>query len=92
MGVWIGGTITFQAFEMAGRSGYPMSIITPGINKEETFKALKKLAPYFKQIILAGYPPLIKDIIDEAPGRGIRLKNLNISSRKYYLREIILYR
>jgi phenylacetate-CoA ligase len=79
MGVWIGGTITFQAFEMAGRRGHPVSIITPGINKEETFKALKSLAPHFEQTMLAGYPPFLKDIIDEAPGRGIRLKNLNIS-------------
>lgn len=75
MGVWIGGVITYQAFEMlANRNGYPISILTPGINKEEIFKALKKLAPSFPQIILAGYPPFVKDVIDEAPRRGIELK------------------
>lgn len=78
MGVWIGGLITYQAFELASRRGYPISILTPGINKEEIFKALKKLAPNFDQIILAGYPPFMKDILDEAPGRGVNLKNLNI--------------
>lgn len=78
MGVWIGGLITYQAFELASRRGYPISILTPGINKEEIFKALKKLAPNFDQIILAGYPPFMKDILDEASSRGINLKSLNI--------------
>ena len=78
MGVWIGGLITYQAFELAASRGYPLSLITPGINKEEIFKALKKLAPEYKQVILAGYPPFLKDIIDEAPHRGIKIKDLNV--------------
>jgi len=78
MGVWIGGLITYQAFEIIGENGFPVSIITPGINKEEIFKALKKLAPSFSQVILAGYPPFIKDILDESLDRGIDLKKLNI--------------
>lgn len=78
MGVWIGGIITYQAFEIIGHGEYPISIITPGINKEEIFKTLKQLAPHFKQIILAGYPPFIKDIIDEAPSNGVNLKKLNV--------------
>jgi phenylacetate-CoA ligase len=78
MGVWIGGLITYQAFEMMSNRGYPISILTTGINKEEIFKALKKLAPNFEQVILCGYPPFIKDIVDEAPSRGIKLKDLNV--------------
>lgn len=79
MGVWIGGLITYEAFEMASRrSGLPVSILTPGINKAEIFKALKKLSPKFKQTILVGYPPFIKDIIDEASIQGINIKKLNL--------------
>lgn len=78
MGVWIGGLITYQAFEIIGQKGYPVSIITPGINKEEIFKTLKKLAPNFSEVILTGYPPFLKDIIDESSNRGIDLKKLNI--------------
>jgi len=79
MGVWIGGIITYKAFEIAGvRGKYPISIITPGINKIEILNALKKLAPNYKQTILIGYAPFIKDIIDEAPSRGINLKKLNV--------------
>lgn len=79
MGVWIGGLITYEAFEMASRrSGYPVSILTPGINKEEIFKALKNLGGKFDQTILVGYPPFIKDVIDEAPLQGIDLESLNL--------------
>ena len=77
MGVWVGGLITYQAFEITGRGDYPISIITPGINKEEIFKILKQLSPHFKQTILAGYPPFLKDVVDEATDRKINLKKLN---------------
>lgn len=71
MGVWIGGLITYQAFEFMGRRGYPISVITPGINKAEILKALSDIAPQYDQIILAGYPPFLKDVIDEAVANGI---------------------
>jgi len=78
MGVWIGGLITYQSFQLLGQRGYPLSIITPGINKEEIYKSLTNLAPHFKQTILVGYPPFIKDIVDEATQRNINVKELNI--------------
>ncbi len=79
MGVWIGGLITYQAFELAGRrSGHPVSVLTPGINKVEIFKALRQLAPNYKQIILIGYPPFIKDIVDDAKSEGVDLKKKNV--------------
>lgn len=71
MGVWIGGTITYQAFELMGRRGYPVSILTPGINKAEILKALTEIAPHYDQLVLAGYPPFLKDVIDEALAQGI---------------------
>ncbi len=78
MGVWIGGLITYQAFQFLGTRGYPISIITPGINKEEIFKALKRLGPSYKQVILVGYPPFIKGIVDEAEERKVSLKKMNV--------------
>lgn len=74
MGVWIGGLITYQAFQALGQKGYPISVITPGINKAEILKTLRLLAPHYKQIIFAGYPPFIKDVIDEATEAGISLR------------------
>ncbi len=78
MGAWIGGLITYKALEIASRRGANICIITPGINKGEIFHALKDLAPQFSETILAGYPPFMKDIIDEAPGQSINLKRINL--------------
>lgn len=79
MGVWIGGIITYKAFEIAAqRSNLPVSIITPGINKNEIFHALRNLSPHYRETILIGYPPFIKDVLDEALEEGINLKKLNM--------------
>lgn len=77
MGVWIGGLITYQAFEMMREKGYPISILTPGINKHEIFRAIKGVGKHFSQIIMIGYAPFMKDIIDEAPDHGINFKKIN---------------
>ena len=88
MGVWIGGLITYKAFEIAGHRGnYPISILTAGINKKEILSALKEIAPNYNQVILIGYAPFIKDIIDEAPTHGVNLKKLNL--RLLFAAEIV---
>ena len=79
MGIWIGGLITYKAIEIASfRAKLPISIITPGINKKEIFTALKKLAPQYSQTLMIGYPPFIKDIIDESDNEGINIRKLNL--------------
>lgn len=78
MGVWIGGLITYQAFRNLALRGYPITIITPGANKKEIFDALKHVGGKFDRIVLCGYPPFIKNIIDEGETEGIPWKELNI--------------
>lgn len=78
MGVWIGSMITYQAFKLLSERGYPLSILTPGVNKQGILNVLKNLATHFPETVLVGYPPFIKDIIDEAGENGINLKQLNL--------------
>lgn len=79
MGVWIGGLITYKAFEIMSRErNYPVSIITPGINKTEIYNALKNLAPHYAETIFVGYAPFTKDVLDGAAAQGINLKKLNL--------------
>ncbi len=78
MGIWIGGLITYQAFHLVQERGYNVSLVTPGINKEEIFKLIKNLGKIYKNIILCGYPPFIKDIIDEAPSHKINWRRFNV--------------
>jgi phenylacetate-CoA ligase len=78
MGVWIGGLITYQAFRITALRGHPVTIITPGINKKEIFHALRNLAINFDNVILAGYPPFIKDLLDEAKLEKIDFSKFNL--------------
>ncbi|MEK7637598.1 MAG: hypothetical protein AAB402_04420 [Patescibacteria group bacterium] len=79
MGVWIGGLITYQAFEIAAnRGGYPISILTPGINKKEIINALKILAPSFDQVIMVGYAPFIRDVVEEAKMEGVNFISMRV--------------
>src|SRR3989338_4371573 len=76
MGVWIGGLITYEAMHQAAeRRKLPVSIITPGVNQDEILKALRELSPHYHQTILVGYPPFVKDIVDQAVRNRIDLKN-----------------
>ncbi len=78
MGVWIGGLITYRAFEFLNERGANLSLITPGVNKKEIFNALRDLSPHYDQTILVGYPPFVKDILDEADEEGVDLKKANL--------------
>ena len=79
MGVWIGGLITYRAFEIIGyRGGRKFSIIAPGVNKIEILNALKNIAPMYDNVIIAGYPPFIKDIVDESITHRIDLSKIKM--------------
>lgn len=78
MGVWIGGVFTFQAYEMASNRGKNISILTPGVNKPEILHALRELAPKYAQTVVIGYPPFVKDVLDDAQIEGIDLSPLNL--------------
>lgn len=72
LGVWIGGLFFYQATKyLSDRGTYPMTVITPGADKTETLKAIKGLGHHFDQIVLGGYAPLVKDLIDDGIVAGI---------------------
>lgn len=75
MGVWIGGVLTYEAFRRISESGWPVSLITPGVNKKEIFEALLHIGASYQQLVLCGYPPFVKDVIDGAPEYGINWKS-----------------
>lgn len=78
MGVWIGGLITYEAFRRLSENGYPFTILSPGVHKKEIFEGIWDLGKKFNQVILCGYPPFIKDIIDEGKHNGVNWHALNL--------------
>jgi phenylacetate-CoA ligase len=79
MGAWIGGLFTYEALKIvAEHSGYNLSIITPGIHKQEVINAVLQLGNNYDQIIIGAYAPFLKDILDDGIRAGIDWQKLNL--------------
>ena len=78
MGTWIAGTYTISALQQLTKEGHKIVTITPGIMKDEIVKIFKTIAKGFDQVILFGYPPFVKDVIDAAIDEKINIKALNL--------------
>lgn len=78
LGVWIGGIFTYRTLERLSAKGYPLSTIPTGTSKEQFLRAVKKFGKFYDQIILMGYPPFIKDVLDEGKEWGIKWGSYDI--------------
>lgn len=79
MGSWVTGE-KFARFarRIASRRGYPASVISPGGNIEEILEIINNLGPQFNQVLLAGYPPFLKTLVDEGEKKGIDWKKIRV--------------
>jgi len=71
LGTWVGGMFTANCCRYLSSKGYPITVITPGNNKEEIYRVVTELGASFEQVVLLGYPPFLKDIVDGGMARGI---------------------
>jgi len=74
LGTWVGGMFTANCCRYLSSKGYPITVITPGNNKEEIYRVVTELGGAFEQVVLLGYPPFLKDIVDGGIARGIDWK------------------
>jgi phenylacetate-CoA ligase len=51
--------------------GYPLLVVTPGNQPPEILRAVRQLGPLYQQVVLLGYPPFIKDVIDAGRAQGM---------------------
>lgn len=70
LGTWVGGMYTAACCRHLAAKGYPITVATPGNNKAEILRVLEALAGSFDQVVLFGYPPFLKDMIDSARAEG----------------------
>jgi phenylacetate-CoA ligase len=71
LGTWVGGMFTANCCRYLASKVYHITVITPGNNKEEIYRAVAELGGLFDQVVLLGYPPFLKDIVDGGIARGI---------------------
>ena len=70
LGTWVGGMFTAACCRYLAAKGYPITVVTPGNNSEEIWRVVRELAPQFEQMVLLGYPPFLKDVVDGGIARG----------------------
>src|SRR5215213_2363848 len=78
LGTWVGGMFTASCCRYLSSKGYPITVITPGNNKEEIYRVVTELGGAFEQVVLLGYPPFLKDIVDGGITRGIEWKQYHL--------------
>lgn len=78
LGTWVGGIFTMNCCRYLASKGYPITAIAPGNNKEEIFRVVQELGESFEQVVLLGYPPFIKDVVDNGIARGIQWQKYRI--------------
>lgn len=78
LGNWVGGIFTTSCCWHLAQKGYPLTVATPGNKPEEILRVVRELGPHFKQTVLLGYPPFVKDVIDAGSAQGMDWHLYNI--------------
>jgi phenylacetate-CoA ligase len=78
LGTWVGGMFTAACCRYLAAKGYPITVVTPGNNREEIWRVVRELAPQFEQTVLLGYPPFLKDVIDGGIAAGLDWRPLKV--------------
>ncbi len=71
LGTWVGGMYTASCCRHLAAKGYPITTITPGNNKDEILRVVQELGGFYEQVVLCGYPPFLKDVVDTGVARGV---------------------
>ncbi|MGQ0719641.1 MAG: phenylacetate--CoA ligase family protein [Pseudonocardiales bacterium] len=71
LGTWVGGMYTASCCRHLATKGYPVTVITPGSDVEEILRVISALGPQFEQVVLLGYPPFLKGVVDTGRARGV---------------------
>lgn len=71
LGNWIGGMYTTMACRALAAAGHPLTVATPGNHVPEILRVVRAVAPLFEQVVLLGYPPFLRDVIDAGQAAGV---------------------
>lgn len=63
MGIWIAGMYTSDIFRLLADKSWKFTVMTPGLDKESIAQIISKLGCEFKNIILAGHPPFLMNVL-----------------------------
>jgi phenylacetate-CoA ligase len=70
LGSWVGGMYTASCCRHLAAKGYPITVVTPGNQKQEILRVVSELRDHYDQVVLFGYPPFLKDVVDAGRADG----------------------
>ena len=80
MGTWPSGEKVSRLMrEIARKRKYVFSVINPGPNIPETLEIIEKMGKYYQHIIVVGYPPFLKNLIEEGMARKFDFSKYKIT-------------
>ncbi|GII66041.1 phenylacetate--CoA ligase [Sphaerisporangium krabiense] len=71
LGTWVGGMYTAACCRHLAAKGYPITVATPGNDIGEILRVVGELGPHFDQVVLLGYPPFVKNVVDAGLAQGV---------------------
>jgi phenylacetate-CoA ligase len=71
LGTWVGGMYTASCCRYLAARGYPITVVTPGNNVAEILRVVERVGADFDQIVLLGYPPFLKDVVDRGLANAV---------------------
>jgi len=77
LGTWVGGMFTTNCVRYLSMKGYKLTLVTPGNNKDEILRVINDFAGNFERVILFGYPPFLKDVVDTGIAKGLDWKKFD---------------
>ena len=78
MGSWIAGTYTAFGGIGSSEAGLKLNVVTPSIDSKEVLSVIKMLSGNYEQVLLAGYPPFVRDLLSEGSEFGIDWAAVNV--------------
>ena len=71
MGMYVGGPFFLNATLRIAQKGHSVTVVTPGNMIDDVLRVIQELASNYEQVILSGYPPFLKDVIENGTDIGI---------------------
>ncbi|MEV6845091.1 phenylacetate--CoA ligase family protein [Actinoplanes sp. NPDC051411] len=71
LGNWVGGLYTLGAVRHLAGRGFPLTVAAPGNDLDEILRVVGELGGRYDQVVLLGYPPFVKGVIDAGIARGV---------------------
>ncbi len=79
LGTWTSGEKMAQALREVAASGrYELTVMAPGTDTDEIIEIVRDLGGFYDQVVIVGYPPFLKTVIDEGSRRGIDWSSMTV--------------